>query len=124
MSLRDIKKKARGKLHDAMRVPMECYPDGPTGSSETVYARVNSKIDATGDLAGTSLAYAESKEVQPRLIFLVADHAPKRGHVYSVTETEAYEVDHIDPRDTITVTVVCTALSRKDAAKYSPPPEC
>lgn len=121
MTLRDIKTTARARLFDKMKVETLCYTSGPLGGSDTVYARVNSKNEAVGDLAGTSLAYAERSETIPKLIFLAADHIPKRGYVYVVDEHEAYRVDSTEPRDTITITAACSRLSSSELASYTPP---
>lgn len=120
-NLRAIKDKARTRLHARMRVETFCFADGPEGSYETVFLRVNSKDENVGDLQGTSLGYAERRETIPKLIFRVDEHTPKRKNVYSVGPDEAYEVDTIDPRDGITVTAIATRLSKKDAAKYDYP---
>ena len=104
-----------------MKVEMFCYPDGPDSSYTRVWARVNSKMEAVGDLAGTSLAYAERRETIPKLIFLASDHDPLRGEVFAVGPEEAYEIDTVDPRDGLTVTATVTRLSKKDAAKYEYP---
>lgn len=121
MAFRDIKTLARKALHNAMQVPALAYTDGPAGPSEAVRMRVNSKIANAGDLAGTSLAYAESVETNPHLIFLVAEHVPERGNVYSVALDEAYRVDHTEPTDTITITAICNRLTEEEAAEFTPP---
>lgn len=121
MSFRDIKAKARQALHRGMKVKAKVYTGGPTGPSADVECRVNSKIAQVGDMAGTSLSYAESVETTPKLIFLIAEHTPARGNVYSIGPDEAYRVDHAEPSDTITVTAVCARLSKADALTYDPP---
>lgn len=120
-NLRAIKDKARARLHARMRVETFCYEDGQEGTYETVFARVNSEDKVVGDLAGTSLGYAERRETIPKLIFLADEHDPQRGNVYAVGPEEAYQVDTVDPRDGITVSVVATRLPKKDAAKYEYP---
>ena len=119
--LRAIKDKARARLHERMRVETYCYVDGPDSAPSVVWRRVNSKDKAVGDLAGTSLGYAERRETIPTLIFLADEHVPQRGNVYAVGPEEAYEVDTVDPRDGITVSVTATRLSKKDAALYEYP---
>ena len=76
--LRAIKDKARARLHERMKVETYCYVDGPDSIYETVWCRVNSKDEAVGDLAGTSLGYAERRETIPKLIFLADEHDPQR----------------------------------------------
>lgn len=122
MAFRDIKNRARGKLHEHMRRRAQLYLTGPSGPSSTVYCRLNSKIARTGDLKGTSLAYAETVETDPKLIFLKADHIPARGHVLVMEGGDAYRVDHVEPDDEITVTANVLRLSSTEAASYAPPP--
>ena len=104
-----------------MKVKCLAYTGGPSGPSVELFCRVNSKINLAGDLAGTSLAYAESSETIPKLIFLVADHIPERGNVYSVEADEAYRCDHTEPTDTITITAICNRLTDEEAALFIPP---
>ena len=120
--LRETKDRARTLLHDRMKVESYCFADGdPDDFLGTVWLRVNSDDKALGDLAGTSLAYAERRETVPKLIFLADEHDPQRGHVYVVGPEEAYKADTVDPRDGITVTVHCSRLSKKDAVLYDYP---
>ncbi len=122
MSLRAIKATARSRLHDRMRVETYAYNDGPDGDRETVFLRVNSEVEEVGDLAGTSLAYAQRGETVPKLIFWIADgHTPKRGTVYAVDTDEAYQVDNLEPRDGPTVTAIAKRLPKEEAAKYEHP---
>lgn len=121
MSLRAIKDTARARLHQGMKVETLCYTDGPVGAANTVWCRVNSKNDAVGDLAGTSLAYAERAETIPKLIFIAAEHVPAKGNVYSVNATEVYRVDHLEPQDGITITAVVTRVSKNEMSAYAPP---
>lgn len=98
------------------------YPGGdPLAVAETVFCRVNSKDQAVGDLAGTSLAYADRRETVPKLIFLAADHVPEKKGVYIVSATEGYRVDSIDPQDGITITANCTRLARQEIGQFPPP---
>lgn len=122
MSIRSIKDLARSRLHQRMRVKTLFYPNGdPLATAETVFCRVNSKDEALGDLAGTSLAYAERRETVPKLIFLAAEHVPEKKGVYMVSATEGYRVDTIDPQDGITITAICTRLARQEIGQFAPP---
>jgi hypothetical protein len=123
MAFRDIKRFARQALHNAMRVSARCYTDGPAGPFTDLHLRLNSKAGLTGDLAGTSLAYAQSSETVPKLIFIYADHIPDRGNVYALDNGEVYRVDHTEPRDTLTITAICIRLTDEEAASYPPPEE-
>lgn len=84
--------------------------------------RVHTENKALGDLAGTSLGYAEIADVTPKLIFWLEDgHVPQRGGVYSISATEAYRVDHVETPDFVTVAAVVSRLAAKDAADFTPP---
>lgn len=120
-NIRIIKDKARTRLHARMKVKTFCFANGPEGSYEKVFLRVNSKDENIGDLQGIGPGYAERRETIPKLIFRVDEHIPKRKNIYSVGPEEAYEVDMIDPRDGITITAIATRLSKKNAAKYDYP---
>ena len=124
MAFRRLKARARTQLHDRMRVETLFYADGPDGPSLTVWPRVNSKVDAAGDLQGTSLSYAETAEVQPKLIFLRVDHAPSKHDVYIMSAVEGYEVTHLEPPDGVTTSAICAPLSKTQLALYTPPGGC
>lgn len=115
MSLRDVKARARGDLHQAMRVPMVYLaPDG--AEYRGYYCRVHSDNKALGDLQGTSLNYAERKEVVPRLVFWLADMPPvgARGRVV-ISTTEGYRLDNADPKDqSLTVTWTVTPIPERE----------
>lgn len=104
-----------------MKVEALCYSSGPSGGAETVFCRLNSDIVAAGDLPGTSLAYAERADTDPKLIFLVKDHDPVRGNVYVLATGEAYRVETIDPVDVITRTANCVRLTPTQADQYVAP---
>ncbi|MGI9505994.1 MAG: hypothetical protein ACR2RE_23385, partial [Geminicoccaceae bacterium] len=96
MSFRTTKETARVKLHEGLSFAALCYADGPTGTAEPVRVRKHTKTFNAGDLAGTSLQFAEVREESPKLVFLVNDHRPERGHVYALETGDVYEVDHVD----------------------------
>ena len=104
-----------------MRVETLCYTAGPSGGSETVWLRVNSKVAERGDLAGTSLQYAERVEDEPKLIFLAAEHNPARGNVYIVDDVEGYRVELAEPQDGITITARAVRLKKRDVDLHAAP---
>lgn len=120
---RAVKDRARSLLHGRMKVKGFFYPDGPDSVYTVLWFRVNSKDEAVGDLAGTSLGYAERRETVPKLIFLAEDHSPERGNVYIVSPHEGYRVDSVDPQDGITITANCVRLTSREVGTYEPP-EC
>ena len=104
-----------------MRVPAKVYTAGPLGPVDDVFCRVHSKINTVGDLAGTSLAYAERAETTPKLIFLISEHEPARGSVYAIQAGEVYRVDSVEPTDGITRTAICVRVTTADAVNYPSP---
>lgn len=120
-SFQRIKDKARAKLHARMRVETLCYTAGPGGGSLTVYLRTLTEDKPQGDLAGTSLAYAERVETIPRLVFLHEDHTPAKGNVYVISDKEAYRVDTVEPFDGTQVLANATRLLQTELASYEAP---
>lgn len=120
-TLRDIKARSRSRLHERMKVETLCYTDGPSGPSETVWLRVHSEIEKKGDLAGTSLAYAERLDDNPKLVFLAADHTPKKKNVYIVSDVEGYRIDSLEPQDGITIKAVAVRLKAEEVSNYAAP---
>jgi hypothetical protein len=114
MSLRAIKAKARGDLHQAMKVPAY-YLETRVADPVPVEVRVHTKFKALGDLKGTSFSYAEQESEVPQLIFWHAeleaasiDLANKA--IIMVGPEEGYQIDHIMPRDNHTVTAHVTPM--------------
>lgn len=83
--------------------------------------RVHSKMNALGELKGTSFDYAERHEMIPRLIFLIEEVVPANGSVVTIIDPatllkEAYRVDNRLPRDGITVTAEVTVMTPAEYA--------
>lgn len=118
-TLREIKRKARMALHDAMQVAALYLleTETPGEYDETpVDIRVHTQFDALGDLKGTNFQYAERVEVSPRLVFLIEQVTPVRGAIVSVELGEAYLVDHVQPPDDKFIIAEVTRLSAVKAA--------
>lgn len=120
MGLREIKERARRDLHRVMKVPGYYYAPHSLAAL-SVDARVHSKIDALGDVRGTSFGYAEKRETVPKLVFLREQIEPKQGGVFIVSTDEGYRLGVADPRDTITRTIIVTELNAKDMANFVAP---
>lgn len=120
MTLRDIKKRARQDLHLAMRVLAYCYHP-VTGWPEQIHVRVHSKIDALGDVKGTSFGYAEKIETIPRLVYERAEHEPVKHEVVVISPEEGYRVAVIETPDFITRKAQVTVLTAGDLARYMSP---
>jgi len=95
--------------------------DSNSGTPPEVQIRVHTSEKALGDQAGTSLNSAERIEQIPKVICWVADLAAAgvtlaRNAVFSVEAGEAWQIDHIEPRDRETITVHCSPLDAEDSA--------
>lgn len=119
MSIRDLRKKARASLHQAMSVPAVYYSrDRQTQVACTV--RVHNRTQRFGDLTGFDYAPAERVTTVPEIVFLADEVSPSRGGAVSLAADEAYEVEAVMPRDGLTVTVQVTRMSAADLAKEDP----
>lgn len=96
MSIRDIKRDARRRLHADLSVAALYIP--VTGATPVpVTVRVHTKFSALGDKE-----MAQRADIEPRLIFLASELPaplrPKTG-VVSVEIGEAYRIEAADPVD-------------------------
>jgi hypothetical protein len=115
-SVRDIKKRARGDVHDRMRVAA-LYLETPSSFPVPCFVRVHTKFAALGDMKGTSFDYAERLDTTPKLIFWREDGIePQRNAIVSVEPGEAYQIDHVSPPDGQTITATVVLLEAEDAA--------
>lgn len=109
MSLRAIKEQARRDLHEGMKVSALYLPKWPIPEGEDLVAipcgvRVHTKFKQVGDLAGTSLGYAQAEDETPKLVFMIEQVNPSNNSVVSIGVAEAYRINHTIPRDGITIT--------------------
>jgi hypothetical protein len=116
MTLRAIKEQARRDLHDAMKVAALYLPEWPVAEEEEPEAipcnvRIHTKFKALGDLAGTSLSYAETQEPTPKAIFMREEVDPINNAVISVSVDEAYRIAFVHPKDGLTTTVDIVSMS-------------
>jgi hypothetical protein len=119
MSLRDIKTKARSALHDAMKVPAYYFAaigDDPVECS----VRVHSKFRALGDIS-TMSGLSERIDETPRLVFLVSEVTPVNKSFVTISASEGYQIDHLEPDDGITVTAIVSRLSSAKLASLTYP---
>ena len=117
-SFRDLKAEARTVLHGRFEVSAKCFRGGINGTITDVELRVHTNQIVTGDLPETGYPFAERVEQDPRLVFLVEQHSPLQGDVYSISEIEAYEVQTVEIPEGVTVTVGCKQLTRKEAGTW------
>ena len=106
-----------------MKVPVYVFPDTEARFPKLTYARVHRENAAMGEVKGTSFAYAERREQEPKLIFLIEDHVGERGELVIVSAAEGYRLDNDDPTYNITKTWYAVALSDNQRAPYAGPDE-
>lgn len=123
MSIRDLKNRSRQTLHDrlAFAAVYAADADAVVGTDCTI--RHHERQQAFGDMAGFDFAPAERVEVVPKIVCLNAEVTPKRGGVFSVSATEAYEIEVVFPPDGITTTAQVTRMKQSeiDAANLPVP---
>jgi hypothetical protein len=120
MSWRDLKASARAALHEQFQVAALYCVSGE--DPVEVNVRVHTKNKLTGDQQGTSLSYAETIEPQPKIVFLAAEvDAPVRNAYVSISETEAYRIDHVEPQDGLTITTICVIATATQRATLPVP---
>lgn len=96
MSIRDIKRDARRRLHTGLRVAA-LYIAKTGATPVPVFVRVHTKFNALGDKE-----MAQRMDIEPRLIFLASElPAPLRPEtgIVSVEVGEAYRIKAADPVD-------------------------
>lgn len=99
---RDMKRRARTQLHDAMSEPVWFFESiEATPVSTTV--RLHFKFDALGMLPGRSAVYAEREEEIPKMIFMKPIQ-PLRDSLVVTEDLGVYWIDHDYPPDDITIT--------------------
>jgi len=120
---RDIRRKARRRLHSEMRQEAAYYPGGDPAfpNPPTVGIRIHEDFRYVADMRGTSYEYAEWADEAPRLVVMKDEVSPARGDVFCPEAGEAYRVDHAQPDDDITITVSVVRLRGSEAAAFSPP---
>ncbi len=107
-------------MHNALQIASLCY-ETQASIPYGVSLRRHVTRGPAGDLPGTNLAYAERIDEDPKLVFLVSEHEPKRGYVYALDGGAVYRVDHVDPDDHETVSAAVTRLNDVEAETYPGP---
>lgn len=110
MSLRDIKNKARSDLHEGMKVSAFYCPPG-SESIVPCFVRVHSMFRALGDIQSNQVGLAEREEMVPRLIFMASEIIPARAGIVTISATEGYRIDIVQPPDGLTITAFVIPLS-------------
>lgn len=123
-SIDAIKAKARRDLHQAMQRPAFCYFKSHNyDRAIPVDVRVHNNWGALGDVAGTSIIYAERRDtVKQEIIFLAEQRVPSNGDIVMLTPNEGYMVDDVDPRYNITVRAGVISLPAEQLTRFPAPP--
>lgn len=119
-NFRDTKYAARRDLHRTMQVPVYVFSD-PYSFPKVTFARIHRKDTSLGSVLGTSFAYAERREQEDKIIFLVEDHVGSRDEVAVVSPDEMYQLDHDEPTYNVTKTWYVLALDRDQRELYGSP---
>ena len=133
-SWREKKAAARRVVHDTMKVACVYLANGLPYDSNSgqdlpiVYPRLHLSDKALGDQAGTSLNSAERVEPTPKAVFWKADLEAAgitlvRNAVLSVSDGEAYTIDHAEPHDIETITAHLSRMDEADAEGLPLPEE-
>lgn len=125
VSFRDIKRQMRRDLHRELRVSAFYYPDADDISIFIpVTVRVHTKFVQLGEQAGTNYSSAEREDVAPRILFMRDEvPSPLRNSIVSVGPGEAYQVDHTQPPDGISISAFVSQLTEAKANGYPHPVE-
>lgn len=121
MSLRDIRDAARGSLHKAMSFAAFVYADGASSPICSARVRRHTRRQPVGDLPGASYHPAERLEENPKIVFDVREHTPKRGHIVILEDGTGFRVDTVEPADGMTQTTVCVSLKASEVEDYGLP---
>lgn len=123
-SIDAIKAKARRDLHVAMQRPAFCYFKAQDyHRALPVDVRVHNNWGALGDVAGTSIIYAERRDtIKQEIIFLREQRVPENGDVVMLTPTEGYYVDDVDPVYNLTVRAGVISLPAERLSLFPAPP--
>lgn len=121
MGFREIKAKARGDLHDKMRVPALYYaPNSPVGVP--CFVRVHTKLNKQqGDLAGTNFSYAEQEQHVPAVLFWRSEIDPNNRGVVIISADEGYRINHVRQPDGLTITAEVVDMTAVDRAAFAVP---
>lgn len=93
-ALRDIKRKARRDLHEAMRIPV-VYLRTRTSKPIIIHVRLHNNFEQVGSLAGGRVFPAQMENLNPQVIFDLNEiPEPEDGATLSFDRGEAYVVDH------------------------------
>lgn len=117
--IRDLRRRSRRSLHEALSIPAVYI--APDSTETSCRVRIFENNRAFGDMAGFDYDPAQRQAEVPEIVSLVEEVNPTRGGVFSVEPGVAYAVEVPQPEDGITRTSQCTRLSESQAAGLTLP---
>lgn len=129
IGIRDIRRKARRDLHNALGIPALYVPK--VGEPVLLHVRHHSKFRVNaieGAVRSGNGSMADFQDVAPSIIFMrdeieASGATLVRGGIISIERNEAYRLDNDEPPDDITVRWFVTAIRRIDELAALPVPE-
>ena len=115
---RDLQRRARLALHKALKVPAIYHSPDRAGVVKCEI-RVHARQQAFGDMTGFDYDPAERVASVPEIVLLAEEVSPARGGVFSLTSDDQYQVEFVQPRDGLTITV---QVSRRSGSRVSAEP--
>ncbi len=125
MSIRDIKRFARGKVHEQMSLPL-LYINSQNPTGILTRARLHKNDGLTGQLRGLAMKVVEAFEESPKAIFSNADLViagitlAKGAHI-SFLPSEAYRIENFYPQDDEYRTVELSRLTIEQSLSLPSP---
>jgi hypothetical protein len=120
-----IRRRSRKALHDFMGRPAAYYANPEvraTATYEVIKARPHSKTAMAGDLAGTNLSYAQTRDRAETVVFWREEvKNPTRLSLVIFSEDEAYFVHNVMPPDGQTITAEVVFAERSEIVGYQTP---
>lgn len=121
MGIEDIKRTARGALHEFMG-RSAFYYETPASPPVATKARPHSRRGQIGDLPGTNLNYAETFDRKETVVLWREDiPAPARGGLIHMATGEGFWIDSVEPPDGQTITVNVNKATEAELAGLTPP---
>ena len=127
-NIRDIRRKARRELHDAMRVPAYYIP--LVGNPALLHVRDHTKFRVNaieGAVRSGNGKMVDRQEMAPSIIFMRAEVAAAglvliKNGIISIEPGEAYRLQNAEAPDDITVKWFVTAITNEEELAGLPAP--
>lgn len=114
-TFRELKRQARGIVHETMAEPV-LYLVGMSVVAVPVTIRLHTSIQALGALAKGE-GYAAVDTITPRAVFLNSEVLPVNGAIIITKDMGAYLLGNVLPKDDITTTAEVSLIPTNQAIK-------